>query len=144
MQILLLVLSQDEGLARAVHKITVHSAPWYKERPLARASLGSLLFTVLLRAAHKNLLGPRDVYLHSNTLAALANLAPHAVHLTPPATDRLVAVLETGLKRLRWLAGPRAGSDMPDDAAAAEHGLMTDCLQVRPRAKNAGRTFVLA
>lgn len=36
--------------------------------------------TVLLtyrRTAHYNLAKLRDVYLHTNTLAALANLAPH-------------------------------------------------------------------
>jgi hypothetical protein len=106
-QIVVLVLSQDEVLAKAVHKIKVHSVPWYKEGPLAGISLGSLIFTVLLRAAQKNLVGAKDVYLHSNALAALANFAPFAVNLTSHATNRLVAVLETGYKRLKWLSGSR-------------------------------------
>jgi hypothetical protein len=107
LQIVLLVLSQDEGLAKSVHKINVRSVHWYKEATLVDIPLGSLMFTVLLRAAHKNLIGARDVYLHSNTLAALANLAPFAVNLTSHSTNRLVGVLEAGYKRLKWLSGPR-------------------------------------
>lgn len=42
-----------------------------------RTTLGSLLVVLLLRTAHYNLAKLRDVYLHTNTLAALANLAPH-------------------------------------------------------------------
>jgi dymeclin len=110
LQIVLLVLSQDEGLAKSVHKISVRSVPWHKEATLVDIPVGSLMFTVLLRATHKNLIGAKDVYLHSNALAALANLAPFAVNLTSHATNRLVAVLETGYKRLKWLSGPRVGS----------------------------------
>jgi hypothetical protein len=106
-QIIILVLSQDEALAKTVHKVTLTSVPWYKERRLSGTTLGSLLFIVLLRAAHRNLLGPKDVYQHSNTLAALANLAPHSAHLSPHATQRLILVIETSYKRLRWLSGDR-------------------------------------
>jgi Dyggve-Melchior-Clausen syndrome protein len=110
LQIIVLLLSQDEPLAKAIHKIPIASVPWYKERNLAHTTLGSLAFVALLRAAHKNLLGSRDVYLHSNTLAALANLAPHAAALSAHAAHRLVALLDAGRKRLKWLAGPRVRS----------------------------------
>ena len=55
-QIILLVLSQDAALARAIHKIPVASAPWYTERKLPPTTLGSLCFLVLVRAAHAGLL----------------------------------------------------------------------------------------
>eukprot|EP00887_Chlorella_sp_A99_P007913 scaffold12.g7913.t1 len=63
------------------------SVPFYRERSVMRTTLGSLLVVLLLRTAHYNLAKARryhacsthlkDVYLHTNTLAALANLAPH-------------------------------------------------------------------
>ena len=106
-QIVILVLSQDEALAKMIHKLTVPSVPWYKERNLSNTSLGSFTFIVLLRAAHRNLLGAKDVYAHSNCLAALSNLAPHAVHLSPHAASRLLLLVATGHRRLRWLAGER-------------------------------------
>lgn len=55
----------------------LQSVPFYRERSMMRTSLGSLLVVLLLRTAHYNLAKLRDVYLHTNTLAALANLAPH-------------------------------------------------------------------
>ncbi len=57
--------------------LLLQSVPFYRERSMMRTSLGSLLVVLLLRTAHYNLAKLRDVYLHTNTLAALANLAPH-------------------------------------------------------------------
>ena len=54
---------------------------------------GSLMTVVLTRTAHYNLARLRDAYLHSNALAALANLSPHAVALSALACQRLVALL---------------------------------------------------
>ena len=55
---------------------------------------GSLLVVLLLRTAHYNLAKLRDVYLHTNTLAALANLAPHARDLSSHAAQRLVSLFD--------------------------------------------------
>jgi len=55
---------------------------------------GSLLVVLLLRTAHFNLAKLRDVYLHTNTLAALANLAPHAENLSSHAAQRLVSLFD--------------------------------------------------
>ena len=49
---------------------------------------------LLLRTAHYNLAKLRDVYLHTNTLAALANLAPHARDLSSHAAQRLVSLFD--------------------------------------------------
>ena len=49
---------------------------------------------LLLRTAHYNLAKLRDVYLHTNTLAALANLAPHAQDLSSHAAQRLVSLFD--------------------------------------------------
>ena len=49
---------------------------------------------VLLRTAHHNLGRLRDVYLHTNMLAALTNLAPHFSGLSAHAAQRLVSLLD--------------------------------------------------
>ena len=60
---------------------------------------GSLLVVLLLRTAHFNLAKLRDVYLHTNTLAALANLAPHAQGLSSHAAQRLVSLFDMLARR---------------------------------------------
>ena len=60
---------------------------------------GSLLVVLLLRTAHYNLAKLRDVYLHTNTLAALANLAPHAQDLSSHAAQRLVSLFDMLARR---------------------------------------------
>ena len=60
---------------------------------------GSLLVAVLLRTAHRNLSRLRDVYLHTNMLAALVNLAPHFEGIAPHAAQRLVALIDTLARR---------------------------------------------
>lgn len=128
LQIIVLILSQDEALSKSVHKLRLARVPWYTERQLHDVTLGSLLFVVLLRTALHNLLGSRDVYLHTNTLAALANLVPHAVGLDSHATHRLMMVLEAGRKRLRKLIACEATA--PDAIATErERQLVEDFLK---------------
>ena len=54
---------------------------------------------LLLRTAHYNLAALRDVYLHTNTLAALANLAPYAQNLSSLAAQRLVSLFDMLARR---------------------------------------------
>jgi dymeclin len=54
---------------------------------------------VLLKTAHYNLAKLKDVYLHTNTLAALANLAPHVSHLSSHASQRLVSLFDMLARR---------------------------------------------
>ena len=64
---------------------------------------------LLLRTAHYNLAALRDVYLHTNTLAALANLAPHMHSLSSLAAQRLVSLFD-------MLARRRAPSPLPPNS----------------------------
>ncbi len=64
-----------------------------------RTFAGSLLVVLLLRTAHYNLAKLRDVYLHTNTLAALANMAPHAQDLSSHAAQRLVSLFDMLARR---------------------------------------------
>ncbi|CAL8468041.1 g7580 [Coccomyxa elongata] len=107
--IILLILTQDASFAANVHKVQLTSVPWYKERLLNRTSLGSLLVVLLLRTAHFNLAKLRDVYLHTNTLAALANLAPHAENLSSHAAQRLVSLFDMLARRYQRLQRVAAG-----------------------------------
>jgi hypothetical protein len=54
---------------------------------------------LLLRTAHYNLSKLKDVYLHTNTLAALANLAPHMSDLSSHAAQRLISLFDMLSKR---------------------------------------------
>jgi dymeclin len=98
--IVLLILSQDKSFAQNVHKQIIPAVPWYKERLLHNVSLGSLLVTLLLRTAQYNLNKLQDVYLQTNTLAALANLAPHMSGLSSYAAQRLVQLLDIILRKI--------------------------------------------
>jgi hypothetical protein len=85
---------------------------------------GSLLVVVLLRTAHYNLAKLKDVYLHTNTLAALANLAPHMAHLSSHAAQRLVSLFDM-LSR-RYVQNPsltccHAGTHRPPDIMLAPY-----------------------
>ena len=62
---------------------------------------GSLLVVLLLRTAHYNMSKLKDVYMHQNTLAALANVAPHMSGISSHAAQRLVSLFDMLAKRYR-------------------------------------------
>eukprot|EP00879_Flechtneria_rotunda_P020891 GHRR01021996.1.p1 GENE.GHRR01021996.1~~GHRR01021996.1.p1 ORF type:complete len:588 (+),score=216.63 GHRR01021996.1:369-2132(+) len=102
LQIIILILSQDTSFSHNIHKVLLPgSVTWYQERMLQKISLGSLVFVVLLRTVHKNVGQLQDLYLPTNTLAALANLAPQVISLHSHAAQRLVGL--TALLARRWL-----------------------------------------
>ena len=92
--IVLLILSQDSAFASNIHRVPLRTVPFYKERQLVDTTLGSLLVMLLLRTAHYNLASLKDVYLHTNTLATLANLAPSMTNLSSHTAQRLVHLLQ--------------------------------------------------
>jgi hypothetical protein len=49
---------------------------------------------ILIRTVKYNLSKLRDVYLHTNCLAALANMAPHVQQLNAYASQRLVSLFD--------------------------------------------------
>ena len=81
---------------------------------------------LLLRTAHYNLAKLRDVYLHTNTLAALANLAPHARDLSSHAAQRLVSLFD--MLGRRYTAFGLRGARPASVASAA----LRLCLQRAP------------
>ena len=73
--IVLLILSEDDGFNKSVHQIVLKNISWYTERSISEISLGGLLILVVIRTIQYNMLKMRDKYLHTNCLAALANMS---------------------------------------------------------------------
>ncbi|MCO5604280.1 hypothetical protein L7F22_058445 [Adiantum nelumboides] len=67
---------------------------WFKDQILTQTTLGSLMVVLLIRTVKYNLAALRDVYLHTNCLATLSNMAPHAHKLSAYASQRLVSLFE--------------------------------------------------
>lgn len=72
---------------------------WYTERSISELSLGGLLILVVIRTIQYNMLKMRDKYLHTNCLAALANMSGQFRHLHPYVSQRLVSLFETLAKK---------------------------------------------
>lgn len=76
---------------------------WYTERALTDVSLGGLLVLVVIRTIQYNMLKMRDKYLHTNCLAALANMSSEFRNLHPYVSQRLVSLFESLAKRYQRL-----------------------------------------
>lgn len=72
---------------------------WYTERSISEISLGGLLILVVIRTIQYNMLRMRDKYLHTNCLAALANMSGQFRSLHPYVAQRLVSLFETLAKK---------------------------------------------
>ncbi|KAF5305088.1 hypothetical protein FQA39_LY09350 [Lamprigera yunnana] len=97
--IILLILSEDDTFNKNIHETKLKSVTWYSERTLPEVSLGGLLVLVVIRTVQYNMLKMRDKYLHTNCLAALANMSGHFRDLHPYVSQRLVSLFETLAKR---------------------------------------------
>ncbi|GBP15584.1 Dymeclin [Eumeta japonica] len=73
--IVLLILTEDDNLIKTVHHVTLKNLVWYTERSISEISLGGLMILVIIRTIQYNILRVRDKYLHTNCLAALANMS---------------------------------------------------------------------
>ncbi|KAL4436991.1 hypothetical protein ABPG75_004130, partial [Micractinium tetrahymenae] len=98
--IVLLMLSQDSAFAQNIHRITLQVWGCQRDRD---AEL----------IAHYNLAKLRDVYLHTNTLAALANLAPHMSGMSTHAAQRLASLFHLLARRYNRLQADAEGAAMP-------------------------------
>ncbi|KAF6217040.1 hypothetical protein GE061_001393, partial [Apolygus lucorum] len=92
--IVLLILTEDAEFNKKVHKLLLKNVTWYSDRSLPEISLGGLIILVTTRTVQYNLLKMRDEYLHTNCLAALANMSSQFTNLHPYVCQRLVGLLE--------------------------------------------------
>ena len=88
---------------------------WYTERALSDVSLGGILILVVIRTIQYNMLKMRDKYLHTNCLAALANMSSQFKNLHPYVSQRIVSMFEALAKkhtRLVTTLQKSAGEDL--------------------------------
>jgi len=97
--IVMLILSEDQLFNQQVHDIMLKTVLWYTERRIHDISLGGLIILVIIRTIQYNILKMRDKYLHTNCLAALANMSSKFRTLHPYVSQRLISVFETLAKR---------------------------------------------
>nr|XP_026483757.1 dymeclin isoform X2 [Vanessa tameamea] len=110
--IVLLILTEDDSLIKNVHLIMLKNIPWYTERSISEISLGGLAVLVVVRALQYNMARVRDKYLHTNCLAAIANMSCEFRNLHPYVAQRLVSLFETLTKRRARLCTEIEGGDI--------------------------------
>ncbi|XP_012282641.1 dymeclin [Orussus abietinus] len=103
--IILLILSEDDTFNKRIHEIVLKGITWYTERSISEISLGGLLILVVIRTIQYNMLKMRDKYLHTNCLAALANMSAQFRSLHPYVSQRLLSLFETLAKKHARLEG---------------------------------------
>ncbi|CAL5386107.1 unnamed protein product [Camellia sinensis] len=152
--IILLILSQDSSFNASIHKLMLPSVPWYQERLLHQTSLGSLMIIILIRTVNYNLSKLRDICLHTNCLAILANMAPHVHCLSAYASQRLVNLFDMLSRKYTKLAelkndkmrignGESRGDSLPEEMVSTELHIYTDFLRIVLEILNAILTYAL-
>ncbi|XP_036385461.1 dymeclin isoform X1 [Megalops cyprinoides] len=125
--IILLILTEDDTFNRSIHEVMLKNITWYTERSLTEISLGSLLILVVIRTIQFNMTRTRDKYLHTNCLAALANMSAQFRCLHQYAAQRIISlfallskkhnkVLEQATQSLRGPLGSDDSAALPDYA----------------------------
>ncbi|KAK4383343.1 Dymeclin [Sesamum angolense] len=131
--IILLILSQDSSFNASVHKLMLPNVPWYQ----------NAFFIKLLL----------DVYLHTNCLATLANMAPHVHRLSAYASQQLVSLFDILSRKYNKFAevrndemkmadGDLQGDSLPEDPSSELH-IYTDFLRLVLEILNSVLTFTL-
>ncbi|XP_077993029.1 dymeclin-like [Glandiceps talaboti] len=92
--IILLIMSEDDAFNKSVHELIVKNITWYTERNITEITLGGLIVLVVIRTIQYNMTRMRDKYLHTNCLAALANMSSQFHSLHPYVTQRIVSLFE--------------------------------------------------
>ncbi|XP_033127312.1 dymeclin-like [Anneissia japonica] len=92
--IVLLILSEDDAFNKSIHEVSVKTVTWYTERSISEMTLGGLIVLVVIRTIQYNMTRMRDKYLHTNCLAALANMSSQFHSLHPYVTQRIVSLFE--------------------------------------------------
>ncbi|VBB26333.1 unnamed protein product [Acanthocheilonema viteae] len=98
--IVILILSEDDFFCKVAHETMIKDTTWFNsERPLGEISLGGLIILVFVRIIQLNTLKTKDRYLHTNCLAALANMSSYFKNLTSIVCQKLIGLLEVFTRR---------------------------------------------
>lgn len=101
--IILLILTEDNHFNKSIHDVPIQHVVWYTDRNLSGVSLGDLIILVLIRTIQFNMSQMRDQYLHTNCLAALANMSSHFKRLHPYAAQRIFTMISMLTSKLMKL-----------------------------------------
>uniref|UniRef100_W5N140 Dymeclin n=1 Tax=Lepisosteus oculatus TaxID=7918 RepID=W5N140_LEPOC len=101
--IILLILTEDDAFNRSIHEVILKNITWYTERTLSEISLGSLLILVVIRTIQFNMTRTRDKYLHTNCLAALANMSAQFRCLHQYAAQRIISYTCRHMRRYLYV-----------------------------------------
>ncbi|KAH7712679.1 Dymeclin [Aphelenchoides avenae] len=137
--IVILILSEDDFFCKIVHETMVKNVAWFQsDRPTGEISLGGLIVLVFCKTIHMNTAKTRDRYLHTNSLAAMANMSSCFKHLSPHVCQKIIGLLETMTRRhSRMIQSMRdnaeneepeedyRGDDLHRDITALEEGIRT-------------------
>jgi len=115
--IIILILSEDDLFNQTIHGcvLRLNQITWYTERSCTDLSLGGLVILVVIRTIQYNMLKMRDKYLHTNCLAALANMSSHCTNLHPYVAQRIVSLFETLARKHNRLVEGLKGVDTEDN-----------------------------
>ena len=127
LMIILLILSQDSSFAHNANGLILKDITLYKKRPMHNIRLDSLMVMVLLQVALYNIHSAKDMYLHTNTLATLANIAPTLSDMFPATCQRILHVLEKLDERLQAFNG---GNETHEKEQTLEVQLLSDFLSI--------------
>ncbi|UMM18207.1 hypothetical protein L5515_014375 [Caenorhabditis briggsae] len=135
--IVALILSEDDIFCKIIHETPIKDLGWLdSDFSVREISLGGLTALVFIRAIQKNALKTKDRYLHTNCLAALANMSAFFKNLAPIVCQRLISLLDLLTKRhakmvdhMRVSSQNDVAGGQPinfhDDITALEEGIRT-------------------
>ncbi|CAI2345678.1 unnamed protein product [Caenorhabditis sp. 36 PRJEB53466] len=138
--IVTLILSEDDIFCKIIHETMIKDINWLdSDFSVREISLGGLSALVFIRAIQKNALKTRfqDRYLHTNCLAALANMSAFFKNLAPIVCQRLISLLDVSshqrhakmVDHMRVSSQNDVAGGQPinfhDDITALEEGIRT-------------------
>ncbi|XP_054842489.1 dymeclin isoform X2 [Eublepharis macularius] len=135
--IILLILTEDDSFNRSIHEVILKNITWYSERVLTEISLGSLLILVVIRTIQYNMTRTRDKYLHTNCLAALANMSAQFRSLHQYAAQRIISLFSLlskkhnkVLEQATSLRSPLASDDSPHPDYAQDLNVIEEVIRM--------------
>ena len=116
--IVLLILTEDDHFNKNIYTVKLPSVPWYTDRLLCDVSLGDVMILVILRTIQFNMYQLRDRYLHTNCLAALANMSSQfrSIHAYP--AQKIFELISALTKRHKLYKIKLTEPDHPDGQTA--------------------------
>uniref|UniRef100_A0A0N5C976 Dymeclin n=1 Tax=Strongyloides papillosus TaxID=174720 RepID=A0A0N5C976_STREA len=139
----ILILTEDDFFGKIIHETIIKDVNWYlSSKHIREISLGGLIALVIMKVIHMNTIKTRDRYLHTNCLAALANISSNFKNLDPYVCHKLTSLLILmtkkhvrliqNIRNIEEDSGEKAGDDCENsssiyhyDIIALEEGIRT-------------------